>query len=97
MIRDYWVYQKRNVAVPWAIYIVKSYTRERSWESTQLAMTIYSEDIPNEDHCMAFVGLQSKTVSGYVDMIAEQLSGFTTFTEYDRQQLEEELLDIIAY
>lgn len=97
MIRDYWIYQKRNVAVPWAIYVVKEYTRQKSWDTTYLDVTIYSEDIPTETHSVSFVGWQSPKIAGYVDMIAEQISGFAEFNEYDRQQLEDALLDIIAY
>ena len=47
MIKDYWIYQEREVTTPWAIYIVKEYD-PRHPETASLDYVLYHEDIPND-------------------------------------------------
>ena len=85
-IRDYWVYQKRNVPVPWAIYFVKEYDRRKP-EATMLDWTLYHEDIPTQTHSKTFSGLRFNTVSAYVDAITTEMVEFVEVTEQDYTQL----------
>ena len=95
MIRDYWVWQARKVDVPWALYIVKEYQNPQTFESTYLDVTIYSEDIDNDEHSIAFVCWQFSTVSGYADEIERHISKFSNFKDEDYKQVEEALFRIL--
>lgn len=95
-IRDYWIYQKRNVAIPWALYVVKEYDR-RYPSATCLDYTLYHEDIDKPTHCVSRVCVHYDTVSGYVSDIAETIMDNTPldFTHEDSEQLERSILNIL--
>ena len=95
MIRDYWLYQKRqNESAQWAVYTVKEWTRAHP-ELTRLDFTIYSEDISNELHSKSFIGWHYPTMKGYADRLIQEMEQFTTITEADRQQIEKHITDVL--
>lgn len=94
-IRDYWLYQKRDTPVPWAIYFVKEYDRRKPAE-TMLDWTFYHEDIPTPTHSKSFVGLHYDTVSGYVDAITAEMAEYVSVTSQDYEQIERELYRILV-
>lgn len=93
-IKDYWVYQKRDCATPWALYIVKEYDKRKP-DATSLDLTIYSEDIDEPTHSKSFVNIKHERVSGYVDDIVEKLSNFCHVYAQDYQQLQYAIEDIL--
>ena len=96
-IRDYWVYQRRQSdTAQWALYIVKEYEPGKP-DATCLDVTIYSEDYDNETNSKSFIGWKSKTVSGYVNNIVEELVNITMVTNDDYKQLEESITSILQY
>ena len=95
MIRDYWVWQYRKTEVPWALYIVKEFQNPQTFENTYLDVTIYSEDIDNEEHCISFVCWQFDTVTGYVDEIERHISKFSNFKPDDYRQVESAIFKIL--
>ena len=96
MIRDYWVYQNREVsepAHPWALYIVKQWSNT---EDETLSVTIYSEDIENEEHALSFLDWHyDNGAYGYAQRIVSELSKFTNVWGEDETQLYLEMLDIL--
>ena len=93
-VKDYWVYQKRNVPVPWALYIVKEYDRRKPVE-TIIDWTLYHEDIPTQTHSKTFSGLHFDTVSGYADAITAEMVDYVSITSQDHAQIENALYDIL--
>lgn len=94
MIKDYWVYQKRNVSTPWALYIVKEYDRRKP-DATTLDFTLYHEDIPNATHSHSVVGIQANTLGGFVEEFADVISQYVEFANADWEQLEQSIADIL--
>ena len=91
MIRDYWVYQKRQSATnQWALYIVKEFRRGKP-ASVRLDFTVYSEDIDNATHSFMLNGLHYSSVSGYVDALVCEMLEYTEITATDKDQLEESI------
>ena len=95
MIRDFWVYQKRKAKTPWAIYIVKEFDNPQTLDTTCLDITIYSEDIVNDDHAWSFVCWHFDDIQGYVDELQWMISQFTEFNADDYKQLSEEISKIM--
>ena len=88
MVKDYWVYQKRQSdTVQWALYIVKEFTKYKP-EMVILDFTVYSEDIPTPTNSKAFAGLHYDTARGYADAIPAEMSEFTGITAEDYEQIE---------
>lgn len=86
MIRDYWIYQKRDVQTPWALYVVKEFDR-RNPSATVIDYTLYHEDIDSATHSKSFVGLHYETIAGYVNDIVTQISEITEVHVQDLEQL----------
>lgn len=95
-IKGYWVYQKRDVTTPWALYVVKEYDKRKPAETT-LDFTLYHEDIPNQVHCKSFIGLHYDTVSGYVDAILCEFAEYAVIDAQDKEQLMRSVEDILLY
>lgn len=85
-VREFWVYQRRNVATPWALHIVKEYDRRYS-NTTLIHFTIFHEDIPLQTHSKSFAGLHFEDAAGYTDKICGELSEFVDVNEQDYQQI----------
>lgn len=96
MIKDYWVFQERKTPVPWALYVVKEYEKPQRFNTTCLDVCIYSEDIANDEHSLAFVCWQFNTIDGYIDELQKHISTFAEFTEQDRLQLETAIFRILV-
>lgn len=94
MIKDYWVYQKRNVTTPWALYVVKEYDRRKP-KATSFDFTLYHEDIDNATHSHSVVGIYANTLAGFVVQFAEVISKHVEFTDEDAEQLEQAIADIL--
>ena len=94
-IRDYWVYQKRNVQTPWALYIVKEYDRRNYNESVTIDYTLYHEDIDKPTHALSFVGLRYSSIKGYADEITAEINQVSTVDNQDYQQIYRAIEDII--
>ena len=93
-IKDFWIYQKRDVPTPWALYVVKEYDK-RYRTATTLDWTLYHEDIPNQLHQKSFVGLHAETVKGYVDAIAADMADYVSVETSDYAQLQREVERIL--
>lgn len=94
-IRDYWIYQKRQVEVPWAIYIVKEYDKRKGISATCLDWTLYSEDIKNSAHSKSRVGIHAETIDGYVNELLGDIAEFATIHSDDTQQLNKSIENIL--
>lgn len=95
MISDYWLYQKRDVQTPWALYLVKEYDR-RHPSATVLDYTLYHEDIDTPTKSISRVGLHYDTVGGYVNDIVNDIMEFTEIHSKDREQLERFILEVLT-
>ena len=97
MIKDYWVYQKRqSETAQWALYIVKEF-EPRKPETVVLDVTVYSEDIGTPTSSKSFVDWHFDTVGGYVEEIVKELREFCRVTRDDRKQLETSITRILMY
>ena len=95
MIRDYWIYQKRQSKThQWAIYVVKEWQRGYP-EATVLDFTFYSEDIGNATNSISFVGWHYPYAMGYVDSLIAEMVEYTEITAQDKEQLETEISRIL--
>lgn len=95
MIKDHWIYQKRNVQVPWSLHVVKEYDANRPSECDVLDYTLYSEFIDNKTRSVSKAGLDYRTLDDYVEDIAGAIERFTEVTREDREQLARELFRIL--
>ena len=93
-VKDYWIYQKRNVPMPWALYIVKEYDKRKP-ALTTIDWTLYHEDIPTQTHSKTFSGLHYDTIPGYADSITAEMVDYVSVTAQDREQIENALYDIL--
>ena len=96
-IKDYWVYQKRDVPTPWALYIVKEYDKRYHPEMTTLDFTIYHEDIPTQTHSKSFINIHEPTVSGYVERFVTEMIEYVQITSEDYEQLKRSIEDILLH
>ena len=96
MIRDYWVYQKRNVTTPWAIYVVKEFNPKNKVDDVCLDCTFYHEDIDSPIHAISCINWFYDTVSGYVAAARSVIETFAEFTDEDAAQLEKSFFDILT-
>lgn len=95
MIRDYWIYQKRQSEThQWAVYVVKEWQRGFP-EATVLDFTIYSEDIGNATNSLSFVGWHYASVVGYVNELITVMLEYTDIHAQDKEQLETEISRIL--
>lgn len=93
LIKDYWIYQKRAVSVPWALYIVKEYDRNRLKMPT-LDVTFYSEHIGNATNSKSIVNLKGDSIDYYVNALVTEILEFSDVTNEDLEQLRKSLTDI---
>lgn len=89
-IKDYWLYQKRNVSTPWAIYFVKEYDKRYNMPVT-LDWTFYHENIPNQMHSKSFIGLHYSTAKGYADAITAEMAEYVEIEASDYDQVLQEV------
>ena len=94
-IKDYWVYQQRNVFTPWALYIVKEYDRTKP-EKTMIDFTFYHEEIPTQTHSKSFIGFHYATPRDYADAITAEMREFVSVDSQDYDQVLTELIRILA-
>lgn len=92
MIRDKWIYQKRQVATPWAVYLVAN--DDRITKRTQdLAYTVYSEEIGNEFNALDAIGVAPNMA---LNELETAIAGFAnSYCSDDHIQLENELQSFI--
>lgn len=95
-IKDYWVFQKRDVEKPWTFYIVKEYDKRAGKKATCIDYTFYHEDIPNTLHCDSEVCIHYDTVSGYVNHLICKILEYSTITSQDKKQLTDEIVKILT-
>ena len=95
-IKDYWIYQKRNVPTPWALYVVKEYDKRKPGMTT-LDFTLYHEDVPNQLHAKSFIGLHYDSTGGYVNAVLAEIAEYTTINAQDKDQLYKSIEDILLH
>lgn len=95
-IKDYWIYQRRNVAQPWAIYFCKVYTKGKR-EDTFFDWTIFHDAIKNDTNSKSGINLHCDNVSQYVDAIAQEIAAITPVTASDKNQLYEAFIDMLQH
>lgn len=93
MQREYWLYQKRDVVVPWALYIVKTY--DKRLKKTTIDWTVYHEDLPTKTHSKSFYGLQYTNPIDYADAISYELANFFEIEVQDYTQIRREMERIL--
>ena len=94
MIKDYWIYQEREVATPWAIYVVKEYD-PRHPETASLDYVLYHEDIPNKTHSESYVDVWYERPEHYVNEIICAIAAYATVDFADKAQLIREIKKIL--
>ena len=94
-IRDYWVYQKRQVTTPWAIYFVKEYDKRNYNKSVVIDYTFYHENVENHTHSVSFIGLHYDTITEYADEIVSTIAEYTAIENQDYEQIKKAIEDII--
>lgn len=94
MIKDYWIYQEREVTTPWAIYVVKEYN-PRYPETASLDYVLYHEDIPNDSHSESYVDIWYEGVRGYVNEIVSAIAAYSTVNFDDKMQLAKAITEIL--
>lgn len=92
--REFWIYQRRFVPVPWAIHVVKEYDRRKP-EATMIDWTLYHEDIPTQTHSKTFIGWHFNSIRAYVDAIAAELVEYVEVTDQDYKQLERDVEQVL--
>ena len=93
-VKDYWVYQKRDIPVPWALYIVKEYDKRKPAETT-IDWTLYHEDIPTPTHSKTFIGLHCDALLGYTNSIIAEMSDYVSIETQDYAQIEQAMERIL--
>lgn len=88
MARDFWIYQKRECAKPWSMYVYKY--------NGMLAITIYHEDIGTDEHAKSYLDIYFPSVDQYVDFLTVELLEFTEVWAQDRAQLFDSISQILA-
>lgn len=94
MIRDKWIYQKRQVKTPWAVYLIAN--DDRITKRTQdIAYTVYSEEIGNEFNALDAIDVAPIAALAELE---ETICNFAeTYTTEDHCQLVVELENFIHY
>ena len=95
-IRDYWVYQNRNVEKPWVLYIVKEYDKRVGKQATCLDYTLYHEDIPNSLHANSEVCVHYDTLTGYLNHLLCAIMEWSSVNHTDEKHLRAELSKILS-
>lgn len=93
--RTFWLYQRGDVPVPWAMCIEKVWDRRKPRDAL-LTVMIYSEDIDNPMHCTTLYDLKFDTVSEYIEAIRNVLVMFTEVSKRDEVQIESNILEILT-
>ena len=93
--REYWIYQKRDVPTPWALWIGKTYDKRHPADTT-LVFTLYHEDIPNPTHSVTSDDMPyGLSVRSYFAEAESLIREFLPVTGQDRVQLEREISRIL--
>lgn len=93
MIRDKWIYQKRQVDTPWAVYLVAN--DDRITKRTQdIAYTVYSEEIGNEYNALDAIDVAPHMA---LSELETAICGFAEFDNADHCQLVVELENFIHF
>ena len=97
MIRDYWIYQQHvDEGSPWALYIVKEYEKgAMMFSDFTFDVTLYHDTIPNQTRSHSVVGINGGNVDMVLSDIAKIIGQYTEFTDVDRKQVKQSLLDIV--
>ena len=95
-IRDYWIYQKRNVTTPWALYVVKEFDKRGDYKaSITIDYTFYHEDVPKPTRSFSVVGLHYDTIKAYADAITAEIVPYCEVDYQDYQQIYNAIEEII--
>ena len=95
MIRDYWVYQERTTAKPWALYVVKEFEKGNILiGDLTFDITLYQDDIPNGTRSHSVVGISGQNADDIVSQIGKVIAEHVEFTEFDRAQVKNAIIDI---
>lgn len=96
MIKEYWVYQRRQCIDPWCLYIVKEYDA-RHPEATTLDVTVYGEFIQNKLHSTSEIDLHYTRIQDYVAHIGRMVrDAGGIFEDEENEQLDREILRILT-
>ena len=94
MIKDYWIYQRRNVPTPWALYVVKEFDRRKP-DATTIDFSFFHEDVPTATHSHSVVDLHYESTAWYVKQIVEVASMYVEVTDEDVNQLLQSIESIL--
>lgn len=92
MIRDRWIYQKRNATIPWAVYLIA--TDDRLTNKTKfVAYSIYSEEIGNGYNSLDAIDVIPELVLPEIETAICDFA--SSYNAEDHAQLERELGEFI--
>ena len=97
MIADRWIYQKRNVKVPWAFYLVKEYDNRNYSQSLVLDYTFYHENVNTDDHAVSRIGIRCESIEEYTNELLAEVINWVGIDHEDFKQIYEELEDFIYF
>lgn len=92
MIKDFWIYQKRqNPKGQWAVYV----ERETKRGLMTIDFTIYSEAIDSPTHSINVQGLEYNSPVLLANAVIIELMEFIDVTAGDKAQLEKSFINIL--
>ena len=95
-IKDYWIYQKRDVSEPWALYVVKEYDKRGDYKaSIAIDYTFYHENVSKPTRSFSVVGLHYDTIKGYADAIINEIIQYCEVDYADYKQIYDAIEEII--
>lgn len=84
-VKDYWIYQERRKAIPWALHIFAT----KEGRSTRCDFDMYAEWIRNKSHKITVKDVSLHNVSRWVHDICADFG--MVFTVEDATQIDNEL------
>ena len=84
-VKDYWIYQQRRRAVPWALHIFAT----KEGRSIRCDFDMYAEFINNKSHKITVKDIALHNLARWVDDLCADYG--VTFTLEDETQIDSEL------
>ena len=86
--KDFWIYQKRDVALPWSLYIVCRYDKRKPKDTMEMDVSCYHESILPPVYRKTWYGLHQDSLSGFAHDVSDRIAQVVEVTDADRAQLE---------
>ena len=86
-VQEQWIYQKRNVSDPWAIYLVRNFDKRYPRDTTTIDFTFYHDSLKTATKTKSFMDLKYNTAKGYADRIIAEIAEFVDIDASDYEQI----------